>query len=63
MRELELILSLLCFWVTTAGCAFSLLSPKGVNFEGELHIAPLLCFVFSFFFPVFPFHLHAFYFL
>ncbi|KAL8045717.1 hypothetical protein ABFX02_08G132800 [Erythranthe guttata] len=33
MRELELILSLLFFWITNAGSSFSLLSPKGVNFE------------------------------
>lgn len=34
MRELELILSLLFFWATIVGSSFSLLSPKGVNFEG-----------------------------
>ncbi|KAK4386540.1 putative LRR receptor-like serine/threonine-protein kinase [Sesamum angolense] len=33
MRELKLILSLLFLRVTAAGSSFSLLSPKGVNFE------------------------------
>lgn len=51
MKELDLILSLLIFQVTVVGGSNSLLSPKGVNFEGNLHIPPLLFkFVSGFFF-------------
>lgn len=48
MREIELALLLIIFRAVTAGSSVSLLSPKGVNFEGELHIALCVCVYFIF---------------
>lgn len=36
MREIGLALLVIIFWANSVGCSSSLLSPKGVNFEGEI---------------------------